>query len=133
MYTNIQYVYMNKSATFRFRDFLIYKNAKEFRRAVLPLLKKFPAHQRFELCKQIDRASYSIILNIAEGSARTSDGDFRHFLTIAIASLNEVIAGFDCALDEQYITSQDMQSIEQKAEPLARQIGSFIKKLTANC
>lgn len=121
---------MTKSSTFRFRDFEIYKHAKLFRREVLSQINNFPSHQKFSLVQQIDRASYSVLLNIAEGSARTTDRDFRNFLVIAVASVSEVIAGFDCALDDGYISITQMNAIEKIGEHLARQIGAFIKKLS---
>lgn len=124
---------MKEFKTFRFRDFVIYQRAKKFRLKVLQSLCKFPSDQRFSLVQQIDRASYSIILNIAEGSAKRSDIDFRRFLEMSIASLNEVVAGFDCAVDSGFLSDAEMQSVENDAEYLAKQIGSFMKKLTANC
>ncbi len=115
--------------TFRFRDFIIYKNATLFRTFVKQIIKSFPADERFGLVSQIQRAATSVVLNIAEGSSKKSDIDFARFLEIAIASVNEVIAGFDCALHDNYITKEQMQSIEIEAEKLAKQIGSFIKSL----
>ena len=122
--------------TFRFRDFVIYKNGKKFRKIVRTMLTKFPKEERYRLVDQIDRATLSVILNIAEGSAKKSDKEFLRFLETAISSLNEVIAGFDCAEEDAMISPQEMRMIEQEGELLARQIGSFmktLKKTHANC
>jgi len=115
--------------TFRFRDFTVYKEARAFRKLVRDQLKDFPQSEKYRLIDQIHRSSLSILLNIAEGSAKGSDLDFARYLHIAIASVNEVIAGFDAALDDGIVTVQQLHSVETTAERLAKQIGSFIKTL----
>ena len=44
---------------------------------------------------QLGRASYSIILNIAEGSAKKTNADRRHFFTVSRGSLFECVAIID--------------------------------------
>lgn len=115
--------------TFRFRDFIIYKNARKFRWLVREELKKFPKSESYFLRDQLLRSSLSIILNIAEGSAKGSDKDFARYLSISIASLNEVVAGFDAAFDDRAISSEQLAKIEHAGETLAKSIGSFIQVL----
>jgi len=116
--------------TFRFRDSKIYKEALSFRKLVCSTLKKFPPDKRYRLVDQIHSASQSIILNIAEGSARKTDRDFRRFLEISISSLNEVVASFDCARADNIISKNEFLILENKAENLARMIGGFMKSLS---
>ena len=118
--------------TFRFRDFFIYREARDFRRVVRGILKQFPSSEQFKLIDQIDRSTLSIILNIAEGSAKNSDKDFARFLVMSIASVNEVIAGFDASFDDGLIAIDQLHIIEIHAENLARQIGSFIQRLRSS-
>ncbi|MBU0767203.1 four helix bundle protein [Patescibacteria group bacterium] len=116
--------------TFRFKDFAIYQQAHVYRKKVCQHLKAFPAEERFRLVDQIHRSCLSVILNIAEGSAKATDPDFRRYLNISIASLNETVAGFDCAREDGLITDIEYQSIAKEAESLAKQIGGFIKALS---
>lgn len=115
--------------TFRFKDFEIYKQAKLFRGFIRQYLHQFPDNEKFRLSDQIHRASLSIVLNIAEGSAKRSDKDFGRFLEMAIASVNEVVAAFDLAADDKIISAGDFAEIENQAENLARQIGGFLRKV----
>ena len=115
---------------FRFREFPVFKDAKKFRKDIRLIIKsKFPTSERYLLSDQILRASDSICLNIAEGSNRTTDKDFAHFLNSALTSLEEVVACLDLALDDGYITIQDYNSHLSSATQLGKQLIGFQKKL----
>ncbi|MBU0766676.1 four helix bundle protein [Patescibacteria group bacterium] len=116
-------------SAFRFKQFKVYKDAKEFRRQVSRLVIKLTDKRAYDLSAQIRRASLSIVLNIAEGSAKKSDIDFARFLEISSGSVNEVVAGFDVAHDENLISSEDLNLIEDKAREIINQLGGFIKSL----
>ncbi|OGD31841.1 hypothetical protein A3C91_00245 [Candidatus Azambacteria bacterium RIFCSPHIGHO2_02_FULL_52_12] len=116
--------------TFRFREFQVYKDAKEFGKDLKPFSRrKLPEQERFNLLSQLWRALDSIILNIAEGSDRGTDKDFAHFLNNARTSLNEVVACLDVALDGNYITHEEHQHYLKKATLLAHQLTAFRRKL----
>ena len=115
---------------FRFREFPIYKDAREFRKELKKLSReKFPKEEQFCLTSQLWRALDSILLNIAEGSDRYSDTDFSRYLNNALTSVNEVIACLDCALDDKYIYNEDCQLYFEKAENLIRQLKAFSSKV----
>lgn len=115
--------------TFRFRDFPVYREALTFRKKVIAAIGNFPSNEKYRLVDQIHRSCMSIILNIAEGSAKQSDPDFARFLEMSIASVNEVIAAFDIAVEDSLVTEPLRVSIEKDAENLAKQLGGFLKKL----
>ena len=52
--------------------------------------KKFPDYEQTRLADQLRRASYSVVLNIAEGSSRRGSREYRKFLDTAHGSLAEV-------------------------------------------
>lgn len=116
---------------FRFREFRIYKDALGFRKTIYRASKSFPKDEVYCLIPQIRRAVNSIVLNIAEGSNRNSDLDFKRFLFISLSSLEEVAACLDIALDEEYISSDIHIELINKAEELGKQLIAFINKLRA--
>lgn len=120
----------NSKSFFRFREFPVYKDARQFRKTLKQLSKdKFPKEEKFVLRLQLWRALDSIILNIAEGSDRYSDKDFSHFLNTALGSVNEVVSCLDCTLDDEYINQTEHMEYLTKAENIIRQLKAFSAKV----
>ena len=93
---------------FRFRNFQVYNDAREFNKELKNFIKKkFPKEEQYSLIAQTWRALDSIILNIAEGTDRGTDKDFAHFLNNSHTSLNEVVACLDIAFDANYIDEKE--------------------------
>jgi len=123
-------IYNQDKFGFKFRDWDIYKDSRQFRVDVIKLVKKFPSEERFALSDQTNRALNSIILNIAEGSSKNSDKDTRVYINRSQGSLNEVISCLDCALDSKYITTAELEEILEKASSLAKRLQGFNKYLS---
>ena len=71
----------------------------------------------------------SIVLNIAEGSAKKSDKEFAKFLEISIASANEVAACIDIIYSLKRISNNEYEVLMKELEDIIKQLGGFIKKL----
>ena len=112
--------------TFRFLQFKVYKDAKVYYKEILIISERVNSHSFKD---QIRRASLSIILNIAEGSAKKSDADFARFLQISIGSLNEVVACVDVMHEMMKINDNEYKMLISNSEELAKQLGGFIRKL----
>jgi len=115
---------------FRFRQWDIYKDAREFRIEIYNILKSYPVEERYALVDQTKRALNSIILNIAEGANRATDKELKTYISRAAGSLDEVVACLDCALDSEYINENIHQEFLQKANNLAKRLKGFIVKLS---
>ncbi len=115
--------------SFRFQQFPVYLDIKLFIKGTFIVTKKFPQNFQYDLAAQIKRAAISILLNLAEGSGRGSDKDFNRFLMIAIGSVDEVIAGFDIAYDNNIISREIYNKFYIKGDSIKRQLGGLSKKL----
>lgn len=98
-----------------FRDLGIWKDSFSIVKEVYELCQKLPDDEKFGLKSQIQRCAVSIPSNIAEGSGRTSDKEFLHFLNIAISSSYE--------LETQLLLCNELFAIE---------VNDLIEKLHSN-
>ncbi len=114
--------------SFRFLHFKVYHDGKTLYRTTIHITGTFSPDYR-HLGEQMRRASLSIILNIAEGSGKTSDRDFNRYLQNALGSVNELAATYDIAHSQSLITGVDYALIEEKLLEIQRQLGGFSKQL----
>ena len=118
---------------FRFRQFPVYKAALKFRKELKLFSKKrFPKEEQYCLTSQLWRALDSIILNIAEGSDRSTDKDFANYLNKSHTSLNEVVACLDSAFEDGYISNYELDYYLLKAIDIADQLTAFRMDLITN-
>jgi len=115
---------------FRFREFKVYKDSKVFYRNIIKITSFFPKECNYELTSQIRRATLSIILNVAEGSAKESDKDFKRYLGNSLGSINEVVACLEVAFENNYISKNIFEKLLLQAEGVAKQLGGFYKTLS---
>ena len=114
---------------FRFLKWEVYEDSKKLFSRVLKLVKKLPREYRFELGSQIVRCALSIILNIAEGSGKTSDKELNRFIEISLGSVNELVAAIDVLRDNNFITDEEFNEIYIRLDSISNQLGGFRKKL----
>ena len=77
---------------FKFEKLKVWERAVELSGRVSELTENFPKKELFVLTSQIQRASDSIALNIAEGSTGQTNPEFRRFLSFAYRSAIEVVS-----------------------------------------
>ncbi|MCH8839471.1 MAG: four helix bundle protein [Planctomycetes bacterium] len=117
---------------FRFEKLDVWQKAVEFANRVYEASRGFPSDERFGLTSQMRRAAVSISSNIAEGSGRSSDKDFAHFIEIAYGSLMEVTSQAQVAVRQSFLESQTRDELYQRAEELARMLSGLRSSLLQN-
>ncbi len=117
--------------TFRFLDFPVYKDAKSFYKMVVEITKKFP-REHWELGDQLRRAGLSVSLNVAEGSAKFSDKDFKRYIENSLGSINESVACLDIVHDNKLISKNQFDEAVSLAENITKQLGGLSKKLRSS-
>jgi len=110
---------------FRFESLDIWHMAKDYARKVYDATAKFPRHEDYGLRSQMNRAANSIGLNIAEGSAKSTNRAFDYHLEIAIGSTFEVVAASFLAVDSAYITNEEPRHLYDEGQKLAKSINAF--------
>jgi len=89
-----------------FKDLKVWQKSIELAVEVYKATSLFPNDEKYGLISQMKRCSVSISSNIAEGSGRGSDIQFKHFLTISQGSAYE--------LETQLIISNRLKLIDDK-------------------
>ncbi len=111
---------------FRFENLDIWHMAKAYASRVYSVTAKFPRHEDYGLRSQMNRAVNSISLNIAEGSAKSSNKAFDyHLVEIGVGSAFEVVGGSFLALERGYISEDEHQVLYNEGERLAKSINAF--------
>jgi len=76
---------------YRFEKLIAWQKAMNFCLKIYAVTKSFPKEELYGITSQIRRATTSIALNIAEGSACPSKKEFIRFLYISLRSQYEVV------------------------------------------
>ena len=112
---------------FDFEDFPVYKDAIKFVQEVDAFLESIPQKGNLRIIDQLQRASISITLNIAEGAGRYHKTDKRNFYVIARGSVYECVACFQILLAKKLISAEKYEIFYLALNNLARQLSAMIR------
>ena len=109
----------------RFEDLIAWQKARALTKTIYQVTQSGTFSKDYGLAGQIQRASVSVMSNIAEGFERGNRGEFHHFLVIAKASCAEVRSQLYVALDAGYICQTDFEQIMTQAVEVSRIVGGL--------
>ena len=109
----------------RFEDLIAWQKARSLTREVYEFTRRGSWAKDFGLSSQIQRASVSIMSNIAEGFERNRNAEFHQFLSVAKASCAEVRSQLYVALDVGYVSLPEFEALLAQAEEVGRIIGGL--------
>ena len=112
-----------------YKNLKIWQKSHEFVRDIYILSASLPSDEKFGITSQIRRAAISISLNIAEGSGRGTDKDFKSFLHNAYGSSLEVENLLLLCRDLNLISASTQEELVTKLNGLQRMLNAFITKL----
>jgi four helix bundle protein len=115
---------------FDFEKLQVYEKAKAYNTSVYTYLK---GNKELDTTTrgQLRHASFSIMLNIAEGSSRFSKADRKNFFVVSRGSVFECVAIFDF-LQEIDLIDKDLASMfYREAEELSKMLFTMIRNLEA--
>jgi len=115
----------------KFREFKVYTDAKSLVVMVFRLTRKFPK-EFYYLSDQMNRCCLSIVLNLAEGSAKKSNKDFNRYIQNALGSTSELSAALEIAKDFNLVDDVEFKITEDLLDEVTKQLGGFSKFLNKN-
>ena len=115
----------------RFEDIEAWQLARSLTRSVYEVTRFQGFSKDTELKCQIIKASTSSMHNIAEGVDGGTNNEFIRFLRYAQRSCTEVKSQLYVALDQNYISQEQFQTIYEQSSHTHAKIGGYIKYLNS--
>ena len=112
-----------------FEDLQVWKDSRILVKSIYQLTSDGKFSKDFGLREQIQRASVSIMNNIAEGFERNNNKEYIKFLGYSKGSAGEVRSMLYVATDLGYILQDNFNMHYQMAINIITQISNFIKYL----
>ena len=100
---------------------LVYKNTASF-----------PKEEMFGLTSQLRRAAVSAASNIVEGSARSSEAEYLHFLDMAYGSAREVEYQIGLSHRLGFLSTPGHAQLQPMATETAKVLNGLIRALRRN-
>jgi four helix bundle protein len=110
----------------KFEELIAWQKAKDL---CIGVYKQFSESKDFGFNNQIQRASVSVMNNIAEGFERRSNKEFRQFLYVAKGSCGEVRSMLHLAFELNKIDEVICKGLYNLAEETSKIISGLIKTL----
>ncbi len=112
-----------------YRDLIAWQKAMKLVTEIYAATQRFPTEERFGITNQLRRAAVSVPSNIAEGQARFSQREFRHFLSQARGSLVEIETQLLIARDLKYLQPAKTEELLAAAAELGRLLNGLIASI----
>ncbi len=116
--------------SYLFRNLRVYQQALDFADSASIFTAQF-TRQNWYLADQLNRASLSIALNIAEGTGRATQADRRRFLFIARGSVHECVALLDMCARKKLVSESQCQEFERQLITIGKMLAGMISSTTA--
>ncbi|MBS1902331.1 MAG: four helix bundle protein [Bacteroidetes bacterium] len=116
----------------RFEDLIAWQKARVLTREVYQVTRTGRFSKDFGLAGQIQRASVSVMSNIAEGFERGRRAELHQFLSIAKGSCGEVRSQLYVALDAEYLSEERFAELKSLCEETGRIINGLRSSIQRN-
>jgi four helix bundle protein len=109
----------------RFEDLIAWQKARDLTREIYAVTRRGTFARDFALRDQIQRASVSVMANLAEGFERGKRTEFHQFACTSKASCGEVRSHLYVALDAGHIEPATFDDLYARADEVGRIIGGL--------
>ena len=116
-----------------FENLRVYLSAEQLADEVWNLVRNWDALARDTVGKQLVRAADSIGANIAEGSGRGSNQDYRRFLRIARGSLCETQHWLRRAFRRRLLASKEVELLKALVDQLGPALNAYLRSIGHKC
>jgi four helix bundle protein len=114
-----------------FKKLLIWQKAMEVVTETYRAAEGFPTEERYGPRSQVTRSAVSIAANMAEGSAKSSQKEYKYFIEIALGSSYELETHMLIVEKMNWVEGQRLSKILNLIMEEQRMLSSFLDKLKA--
>ena len=111
--------------TYSFEKLEVWKEAIQLSINIYKISTDFPKEEKFGLTSQMRRCSVSISSNIAEGTARLTNKDKAHFMTMAYSSALELLNQTIISKELEFISEGNYKNIRFEVESITNKINAL--------
>ena len=116
--------------SFAFEDLKVYQKALNFTVSVIDTIDELNTPRKhYRLIEQLEAASSSVALNIAEGKGRYSKKEFKHFCYIARGSLYETISVLQIFKKKGWLNEESYLRLYSDAVEINKMISGLINSI----
>ena len=112
-----------------FKDLEVWRRAMQLVGRVYDLTRSYPPDERFGLIAETRKSARSVPANVAEGKTRSSEKEFRHFVSIASGSLGELLTQLLIAQQLGYLAKDTLAGTEQEIDEIGRMLRALARAL----
>ncbi|HTF56513.1 MAG TPA: four helix bundle protein [Planctomycetota bacterium] len=91
----------------------------------------FPREELYGLNRQLKDAAISVEANLAEGSCKPGDHEFRRFVSISLGSACEVESHLIAARDLKFLPAQEFERLNTACQNVRRMLVGLLRRLSA--
>ena len=113
-----------------YKELKVWQRGLEIVAETYKLVRQLPREETYGLRSQMTRAAVSIPSNIAEGSSRSSENEYRHFLEIALGSCFELDTQLIVAVQTELIVLPSDSILPDLLEEEIKMLHGFIGRLS---
>ena len=113
----------------RYTDLKVWQRAHQLVLRIYQLTASFPSDERFGVTSQVRRSRVSVAANIAEGTRRTTAGDFARHLDIAQGSAGETDYFLLLSRDLGYVTDEQVTPLRAELDQIAAMLHALWRKV----
>lgn len=112
-----------------YRNLIVWQKAHRLTLDVYNVSRAFPKDEAYGLTSQLRRASSSVPTNLAEGSAKLTDLDFRRFVSIAFGSANETEYIIFLSFELKYLSEEEYLKLDAQTKEIKKMLTGLIESL----
>jgi four helix bundle protein len=116
----------------RFEDLEVWQLARSMAGEIFTLTNEGTFSRDFELKNQINRASGSVMDNLAEGFGRMNRAEFVVFISYSMGSCTEVKSQLYRSIDRNHISHECFEDLYNKADRISKMLFGLMNSTKAS-